>query len=316
MKRAGFTLMSLLVVIAILAMLLAMLVPAVQKVREAAARTQSINNMKQLTLACHNINDVYKKLPPASGWFGQVPSPRLESTGGVPMTAHIYLLPFIEQDNLYKQILQGAVVEGNAAAKGQIAAGNILVPSFVSPQDATHINNGVGTTNYAANLRVFSDTGFQTAWDAAVKPAKGGVNPRSGAPWYYGTANIPRSFPDGTSNTMAFTTMYSACGTDAQPTRFYTSAGKDKHSPFFGFHAPAAKASRDMAGPTKDEIFQVQPTQKNCNPSYTPQSFVTSGINISLFDASVRMVSPSISTRTWGLLQQPNDGMELGQDWN
>jgi hypothetical protein len=315
MKRAGFTFISLLVVIAILAMLLALLVPAVQKVREAAARTQSVNNLKKLTLACHNCNDAYKKLPPASGWFGQVQEPKLESPGGIPLTAHIYLMPFIEQDNLYKQILQGAVVEGNAGA-GKTAVGSILVPTFLSPQDMTQINSGAGVANYVANLRVFSDTGFQTAWDTAIKPAKGGVNARSGKPWYQGTANIPRSFPDGTSNTMAFTTMYGVCGAEAPPTLFYNSPVKDKHSPFFGFHAPTAKASQDTDGPTKGEIFQVQPAQKDCNPSYTPQAFATYGINVSLFDGSVRMVSSSISTRTWGLAQQPNDGIPLGPDWN
>jgi hypothetical protein len=291
-------------------------VPAVQKVREAAARTQTVNNIKQITLATHSCNDVYKKLPPATGWFGQVAEPNLTSPGKVPMTVHVYLMPFFEADNLYKQILDGTVVDEKAPPAPKIAAGSLVVAPFLSPQDATQINSGAGSTNVAANLRAFSDTGFATPWNEPIKPAKNGTNPNSGKPWYYGTASIPRTFLDGTSNTMAFTTMYGVCGTDAPVTAFYTSAGKDKHSPFFGFHAPAAKASQDTGGPTKDEIFQVQPAQKNCNPSYTPQSFANSGISIGLFDGSVRQVSPSISTRTWGLVQQPNDGLPLGDDWN
>src|SRR5262249_55255106 len=101
----GFTLIELLVVIAIIAILIALLVPAVQKVREAAARTQTTNNLKQIILATHSCNDAYKRLPPTYGDFPV-------SVGGNPWgvqqpsifgTQFYFLLPFIEQDNIYKQ---------------------------------------------------------------------------------------------------------------------------------------------------------------------------------------------------------------------
>src|SRR5258708_4421292 len=96
--RSAFTLIELLVVIAIIAILIALLVPAVQKVREAAARTQCINNIKQINLALHNYHDNYKKLPP-----GGATVPGAGTTNEAGLSFHVFILPFIEQSNLYVQ---------------------------------------------------------------------------------------------------------------------------------------------------------------------------------------------------------------------
>src|SRR3982074_2955460 len=106
-RRSGFTLIELLVVIAIIAILIALLVPAVQKVREAAARAQCQNNMKQLGIAAHGFHDTYKMLPPAvlvAGAPSWGPADVLSNYRGGTLYGPNWaclLLPFIEQSALY-----------------------------------------------------------------------------------------------------------------------------------------------------------------------------------------------------------------------
>ena len=96
-RRSGFTLIELLVVIAIIAILIGLLVPAVQKVRESANRTQCTNNLKQLGLAAHNYHDTLKHLPPAIGYY--------PPAAGAFGTYLFHLLPYVEQDDLYRSAL-------------------------------------------------------------------------------------------------------------------------------------------------------------------------------------------------------------------
>src|SRR5258708_10309925 len=103
--KRGFTLIELLVVIAIIAILIGLLLPAVQKVREAAARTQSTNNLKQMSLALHNMNDTNGVLPLPVGNYPSrdaiVPS-QTDKSQGMVGTVQFFMLPYIEQENVYK----------------------------------------------------------------------------------------------------------------------------------------------------------------------------------------------------------------------
>src|SRR5205823_8972232 len=100
--RRAFTLIELLVVIAIVAILIGLLVPAVQQVRAAANRAQCQNNLKQLGLACHMHHDVYKRFPPGYTAFAPYSNGATDTSPGWGWAA--YLLPYLEQRNLYNQI--------------------------------------------------------------------------------------------------------------------------------------------------------------------------------------------------------------------
>ncbi len=104
--RPAFTLIELLVVIAIIAILIGLLLPAVQKVREAAARMQSANNLKQMGLALHMYNDTKGLLPPSFGWDPKLASGEKAKAGGTYGTTHFHILPYIEQEALFKQSYQ------------------------------------------------------------------------------------------------------------------------------------------------------------------------------------------------------------------
>jgi prepilin-type N-terminal cleavage/methylation domain-containing protein len=129
MNRRGFTLIEILVVIAIISILIGLTVPAVQKVREAANRAVCQNNLRQIGLALHNFHDSNKRLPP--GYVDRAPWPLPDQGPGWGWAA--FILPYLEQDPLQKQINFSALVgcpdPGIAAARAQ------YLPIFVCPSD-------------------------------------------------------------------------------------------------------------------------------------------------------------------------------------
>ena len=199
-RHPGFTLIELLVVIAIIAVLIGLLLPAVQKVREAAARTKCQNNLKQIGLAMHNYHSAHGHFPPGytSGPVSLPAGAAAEADTGPGWGWGTYLLPYLEQDNLHRTIdlKQGIEAPVNAAARVQVLAvfrcpSDSPVPSgevFDVEGDNTPVVARVAFSNYAAMFG---------RGEASETPAAGdGV--------FYRNSRIRvESISDGTSQTLA-----------------------------------------------------------------------------------------------------------------
>jgi prepilin-type N-terminal cleavage/methylation domain-containing protein/prepilin-type processing-associated H-X9-DG protein len=177
--RLGFTLIELLVVIAIIAILIALLVPAVQKVREAAARLSCNNNLKQLALGCHNYHSANKQMP-----YGR------KFDNWDTYTWSELVLPYIEEGNIYKgyifitepawqQVYPGSNGPiGNNAA--QRTSRHAVISTFLCPSDGGPNTNEIGTTDYGmvrGNYRACTGSGdmYGNATDATAGPWGVGV---------------------------------------------------------------------------------------------------------------------------------------------
>jgi prepilin-type N-terminal cleavage/methylation domain-containing protein len=151
--RSGFTLIELLVVIAIIAVLVALLVPAVQKVREAAARTQCLNNLKQIGLAMHGYHDARKAFPP--GYQANMPYVDGASDTSPGWGWGAFILPYLDQGPLFAQLNIGQPIQNSPAIQAMLPI--YLCPTDVPPPAPFQVSNGFGSpvclacpTSYAA----------------------------------------------------------------------------------------------------------------------------------------------------------------------
>jgi prepilin-type N-terminal cleavage/methylation domain-containing protein len=315
-QRHGFTLIELLVVIAIIAVLIGLLLPAVQKVREAANRSKCGNNLRQLGLAAQHHHDTQGHLPPGIGYYPT-------THNGVFGTYFFHLLPYIEQDNLYQSALGSVPFPPPGGPTTVYYPGNNNVysqpvPIFLCPSDPSVGPDGIvtingfsfGASSYAPNAMVIAQHGPQ------------------------GKARIPADIPDGTSNTILHAEKYARCSNTTMAPVFRDGGTAWAYcasflfpwqpppmnlplrafQPGFCIAALAAHGAPNVIGP--GSIFQVQPTpfEGNCDPTRASTAH-TSGILVGLADGSVRPLAPSTSGATWWAAVTPSGGEVLGSDW-
>ncbi len=334
-RRRGFTLTELLVVLGIIGVLLALIIPAIQKARAAAAKTRCANQMKQLALACQSFHDDYKRFPPAFGFF-----PRSDPTNGGNAlgNAFFHLLPYVEHENLFKSARQQTPAKGGMPALDYFfyMANNVhqtQVPAFNCPVDPTMMGGVNPKTNYAPSSYAGNYLVFGNVYPDLQKgsgPGNAGGQSPFASRNAQGKARIPNEIPDGTSTTILFAEKYaSAWGVDPSAPYFLPPPHQnekgwqggchwayfqaDCQNPFFAYYDPAPNPKKpytdpNSVGPNSARPgFQVQPNPDGgCNPCLPATGH--SAMNAAMVDGSVRSLAAGMSRRIWWALVTPNGG--------
>ncbi len=309
-ERTAFTLIELLVVIAIIAVLIGILLPAVQKVREAANRMKCSNNLKQIALAIHHYASTHRdRLPPAAGatatptgWYGH-------AWGSL----FYWVLPYLEQESLYRTTFSIGGDYHESPPAGSRLARYVPVRAYQCPTDVT-LADGMSSTwpNLAAASYAFNGYAFGGVYRA--------VGPHETNSSRYTLSNLP----DGTSQTLFLMERpASAHDRDGYPPSYAPLPNVWSH---FGYWADNRGAQVRWGPQLQDAhwygvqypVFNPVPPGSAGGPQYThyqPAGYHPGTHLVGMGDGSVRGVASSISFNTWQSVVLPDDRAVPGPDW-